>query len=162
MSYLKDAFKAELVEQVKDLLEIYNALKEEEHRHEVVFHIAIVAGTLALYWKASEIPVLNQADPVLQNNHERLRKHFLSKKKSISDMFDRFLKEPSAQGLKDLNEVFIVAERIDEEEVFLDDFNIASKLIGAFPEQYAHLSVLAKELMTKYRFFDDMFLDNLC
>jgi len=164
MSYFKDGFKAELIEQVKDLVEIYNALKEE-HGHEkdiVVFNLAIVAGTLALYWKASEIPVLNQAESVLQANHEQLRKHFLSKKKSISDMIYGFLKDPTEQRLKDLNEIFVVAEWVDEEEAFLDDFDIASKTLKCFSEQYAHLSALAKKLKTEYRFFDDDILDNIC
>ena len=161
MSYVSDAFKNELVEQVKDLLEIYNVLTSE-HRHEkdvILFNLAVVAGTLAYYCDAKDIPVLNESDTILQAGHERLRAHFLSKKEAVSNGIDSFLKEPTEQGLKDLNEIFIVAEEVDEEELFLEDFHIASKAIKSFSGDYAHLKKLAKRLKTKYRFFDDEILD---
>ena len=159
MSYVSDTFKSELIEQVKDLLEVYNLLKDGNEKDRVLFHLAIVAGTLSLYCDAKSIPVLNQSDPVLQEGHEKLRKHFLSKKESIKTAIDSFLRQPTEDGLKTLNEVFIVAEKVDEEEVFLEDFHIATKTIKSFSEDYTHLKELAKKLKTKYRFFDDEILD---
>ena len=161
MSYVSDTFKSELIEQVKDLLEIYNVLTSE-HRHEkdvILFNLAVVAGTLAYYCDVKDIPVLNESDTILQAGHERLRAHFLSKKETVSNGIDSFLKEPTKDGLKALNEIFIVAEKVDEEEAFLDDFGIATKTIKAFSDDYTHLKELAKKLKTKYRFFDDEILD---
>ena len=114
-------YKNELLAQSKDLIKIWNFQKDGH----VLYNIATVHDTLAYYDEAQ-----SDTEEILSENHEVLRDYVLSIKEVISRGLLDFSKNPCYETLFDLNEAFMVLERVDEEELFFDDIAVVEKAIS--------------------------------
>ncbi len=151
-SQIQKVFRDELIAQSKDLIQLWTVGKDGM----TLFAIAIVHDTLSYY---DEAPT--DTEGILQENHEMLREYVLSIKDVISKGLLDFSKDPSVGVLHDLNEAFMVIERVSEEDMFLDDISIVEKAISNSPSLFKPFKKQAARLKTVYRHFDDSILEAL-
>ena len=146
---MEAVYKNELLAQSKDLITIWNVAKEER----ILFAIATVHDTLAYYDEAQE-----DTEKILQDNHEMLRDYVLKHKDVVGSSIAKFIEDPCKDYLFELNELFMVLDRIDEEGSFSKDIMNLEKTILANPDKFKHLDAYAIKMKTHYRMFDDTVL----
>ena len=142
-------YKNELIAQSQDLIKIWSVAKEGR----VLFAIATVHDTLAYYDEAQA-----DTEKILSDNHEMLRDYVLKNKDSVKKCIEKFCEEPCKDYLFELNELFMVLERIDEEILFDRHITKLEKTILNNPDKFKHLDSHAIKMKTNYRMFDDTVL----